>query len=46
MDGDVVAQRLERLPRKRVVDAFGFLQADHVGLPLGEPGQGGCRAAA
>ena len=30
--GDIVAERLERLAREGLVDAFGFLQADDVGL--------------
>ena len=34
VDGDVVAERLERLARKGVVDALGLLQADDVGLAL------------
>ena len=38
MHCNIVAERLERLARKGVVDAFGLLQADDVGLPLGEPG--------
>ena len=32
VDCDVVAESLERLARKRLVDAFRFLQADDVGL--------------
>ena len=35
---DIVAQRLNRLARKGIVDALGLLQADDVGLPLGQPG--------
>jgi hypothetical protein len=27
----LIAEPLEALPRKRIVDAFGFLQAQHVG---------------
>src|SRR5689334_12210059 len=38
MGDDVVAERLEFEARKRLVDAFGLLQADHVGLALLEPG--------
>ena len=44
MHGDVVAERLERLARKGIVDAFGFLQADDVGLAFGEPGHRGIEA--
>jgi hypothetical protein len=36
--GDIVTERLERLARKRVVDAFGLLQADDVRLALSQPG--------
>ena len=32
MNRDVVAERLDRLARKGLVDAFDFLQADDVGL--------------
>src|SRR5262249_44439622 len=38
MNGDIVAERLERLARKRIIDAFGFLQAHDVWLALVEPG--------
>ena len=37
VNGDVVAKRFERFPRKRVVDAFGLLQANHVRLALPQP---------
>ncbi len=37
VDGDVVAERLEGLPRERVVHAFRFLEANDVGTALGEP---------
>src|SRR5262249_49608971 len=35
---NIVAERLQRLARERVVDTLGFLQADHVRLPLRQPG--------
>ena len=35
--GDVVTESLERFAREGVVDALGFLQADDIRLPLGEP---------
>ena len=38
MNRDIIAQRLQRLARKRLVDAFGLLQADDVGLTLLQPG--------
>ena len=34
---DVVAERFDRLARKRLVDAFDFLQADHIGLAVLQP---------
>ena len=36
---DVVAERLDLQPRKRVIDAFDFLQADDVGRAVLQPGQ-------
>ncbi len=42
--GEIIAERLERLAREGVVDAFGLLQADDVGLALGEPGDRGIDA--
>ena len=39
--GDIVTECLERLARKRVVNAFGFLQADNVRLALSQPGHRG-----
>jgi hypothetical protein len=39
MNRDVVAQRLDRLPREAIVDAFGFLQADDIRRPLLQPGE-------
>src|SRR5665647_531256 len=35
----VVAERLDGLPRKCLVDAFDFLQADDVGTAIPQPGQ-------
>ena len=46
VDGEIIAERLERLARKGVVDAFGFLQADDVGLALGKPSDARNRCAA
>jgi hypothetical protein len=46
MDRDVVAERLERLAREGVVDAFRLLQADDVGFALGKPGDAPSRGAA
>ena len=45
--GDIVAERLERLAREGLVDAFDFLQADDVRLripaarPAGDPAAAG-----
>src|SRR3569623_1577807 len=36
---DVVAERLDRLARKRLIDAFDLLQADEIGLALLQPCQ-------
>ena len=41
---EIVAERLERLARERIVDGFGLLQADDVGLALGKPGARGIDA--
>ncbi len=35
----VIAERLDRLPGKRLIDALDFLQADNVGGTILEPGQ-------
>ncbi len=35
--GEIIAERFERLARKRIVDGFCLLQADDVGLTLGKP---------
>src|ERR671930_2476968 len=39
MHGYVVAERLEGLPRERIVDALGLLQTSDIWLPLAQPGQ-------
>jgi hypothetical protein len=39
VDGKIVAEGLERLARKGVVDALSLLQTHYVGLTLGEPSQ-------
>ena len=36
--GNVVTQRLDLVPRERLVHGLGLLQADDVGRPFGEPG--------
>ena len=36
---DVVAERLDLQPRKRLIDAFDFLQADDVRRAVLQPGQ-------
>ena len=36
---DVVAERLDGLPGKRLVDAFDFLQANNIGGAILQPGQ-------
>ena len=43
---DIIAERLDLQPRKRLVDAFDFLQADDVRRAVLQPGQEMVRAAA
>jgi hypothetical protein len=38
MHCNIVAQCLDCLPREGLIDGLGFLQADDVRRPLGEPG--------
>ncbi len=39
----VIAERLNRLARKRLIDAFDFLQADDIGRALFQPRQQGIK---
>ena len=45
VDGDVVAELLDRLGREGLVDALDLLQADDVGRRLASASGRGCRCA-